>query len=120
MAKKINTFRDETARTLVQVAREYRRKTRPGVRVHPNAVLPRGLGRYICKADEEIAALAGSVPGSGAGTLWHFNEDDELEESETTVTLFNLSEAAVTAGKFLIAVKVEGRICVIVESCGGA
>lgn len=114
----IRTFKQSTAETLVQVALE--RKTRPQNSLH-GAVesLPTVERNFICKANADIGPIDGNAPGSGAATIWKFDEDDELVETDQEVTVFNLSKVKITAGEFLVGIFVGKRRVIIFESCSG-
>ncbi|MGD9647077.1 MAG: hypothetical protein AB7U73_15305 [Pirellulales bacterium] len=117
--KKIQTFKPDTAQTLAKMAHERKLRPQAGVRTYPTD-LPLGRGTFLVKANETLPGRSGNTPGTATGTLWHFNTDDELEESETEVTLYNIVAASVPADTFLAAYTVEGRIVVIVEDCGSS
>lgn len=120
MAERFATFRLETAREILAEHRANKRLPRKGLR-QTDEELPIAVGNFICKADAEIPALSEDTPGSGAGRLWAFNADDELEEvagDDGEITIFNLSMAPITADRFLVGVKVQNRRVIIFESCG--
>lgn len=81
----------------------------------------------ICKAVSEVAARSGTTPGSGDAVVWKIGESDELEETEETITIYNLAEeSAVAADVFLQAKKdrdghylVDWEECVPEEDSGG-
>ena len=119
MANPINPagFRKETALELLALLKSTKGKPRAGLRSE-QPELPMAVPNFICVANADIEALSGSAPGSGTATLWNWNAYDELEETETEFTVFNLSGAAITAGKFLIGIKVGTRRVIIFEACG--
>jgi hypothetical protein len=120
--KKITTFKDATARTLVEVASEYRGRAKPGVRVE-QPELPRGLGRFIAKPTATIDRLDDDDSGGGSGDLvappsgeveiWSFNSDNELVATGRTVTAFNVHSCKLYSTYFVVLENIQGRPCIV-------
>lgn len=112
MAKLSRNFIDRTRSVVKYVERHNRSRVFP--RARPPVQTTSGL---VVKINEDIAAVAGATPGQGEATVWVYDADGNLQETDRVITLYNFLDITFTFDNFVGVSNFGGHWSPVIWSC---